>query len=120
VSLLTSLGVTFAPVATGGCDHSGREDRYVPSDRLKDLVRARNATCPAPGCGAKSAHSDLDHTTPWPAGPTDQCNLGPACRRHHKLKQTPGWRLEQVQPGVFRWAAPSARTYTTTPTVYDP
>jgi hypothetical protein len=41
-------------------------------------------------------------------------------RRHHKLKQTPGWRLEQPQPGVFRWTAPSGRTYTTTPTVYDP
>src|SRR5262249_26222437 len=36
--LLARLGVTFIPVVTGGCDHSGREDRYVPSDQLKDLV----------------------------------------------------------------------------------
>jgi hypothetical protein len=118
--LLARLGVTFTPVVKDRCDHSGHEDRYVPSDQLKALIRARDATCPAPGCGARSAYSDLDHTTPWPAGSTDQCNLGPPCRRHHKLKQTPGWRLRQPQPGVFRWTAPSGRTYTTTPTVYDP
>lgn len=118
--LLARLGVTFIPVARVECDHSGHEDRYVPSDQLKGLIRARNATCPAPGCGARSVYSDLDHTTPWPSGATDQCNLGPPCRRHHKLKQTPGWRLEQPQPGVFRWTTPSGRTYTTTPTVYDP
>jgi hypothetical protein len=52
--LLARLGVTFTPVAKGECDHAGHEDRYVPSDRLKDLIRARNATCPAPGCGARS------------------------------------------------------------------
>jgi hypothetical protein len=27
--------------------------------------------------------------------------------------------LEQPEPGVIRWTAPSGRTYTTTPTVYD-
>lgn len=75
--LLARLGVVFSPVAQGGCDHAGHEDRYVPSERLKGLIRARNATCPAPGCGARSVYSDLDHTTPWPSGPTDQCNLGP-------------------------------------------
>lgn len=118
--LLARLGVTFTPIAREGCDHSGHEDRYVPSDQLKSLIRARNATCPAPGCGARSAYNDLDHTTAWPTGLTDQCNLGPPCRRHHKMKQTPGWQLQQPQPGVFRWTAPSGRTYATTPTVYDP
>jgi hypothetical protein len=118
--LLAWLGVTsFTPIAKSTCDHASVEDGYVPSEKLKDLVRARNATCVAPGCGAKAVHCDADHTAPWPAGKTDQCNLGPACRRHHKLKQSRGWKLEQPQPGHFAWIAPSGRTYTVRPTVYD-
>jgi hypothetical protein len=45
--------------------------------------------------------------------------LGPKCRRHHRAKQAPGWRVEQTEPGIMRWTLPNARTHTTTPTVYD-
>jgi hypothetical protein len=44
----------------------------------------------------------------------------PKCRRHHKAKQAPGWKVEQSDPGVIRWALPSGRIHTTRPTVYDP
>jgi hypothetical protein len=71
------LKATVEPVASGSCDHRHREDGYRPSRALGDLVRARTATCPAPGCGASSAYSDVDHTRAWPAGDTDECNLGP-------------------------------------------
>ena len=77
-------------------------------------------TCDAPACAAQAVHADLDHTTPYPAGPTDQCNLGPKCRRHHKAKQAPDWKVEQPEPGVIRWTLPSGRTHVTRPTVYDP
>jgi uncharacterized protein DUF222 len=117
--LLRALNVTFTPIAAGSCDHRHREDRYTPSRKLGHLVRARTATCPAPGCGAQAAHCDLDHTLPYPAGQTDQCNLSPPCRRHHRVKQAPGWQLEQPAPGVMRWTTPSGRVHTTTPTVYD-
>lgn len=46
-------------------------------------------------------------------------NLGPACRRHHRVKQAPGWHLEQPQPGIMRWTTPSGRSYTTRPTIYE-
>lgn len=62
---------------------------------------------------------DLDHTIPWPAGPTDQCNLAPRCRVHHRAKQAPDWTVEQIAPGVTRWTMPSGRTHITTPTKYD-
>jgi hypothetical protein len=118
--LLAWLGVTsFTPIAKDSCDHASRENGYVPGEKLKNLIRARNATCVAPGCGARAVHCDVDHTTPWPDGPTDQCNLGPACRRHHKLKQSRGWTLEQPQPGHFTWTGPSGRAYQTRPTTYD-
>ena len=117
--LLRRLNVTFAPIAKGSCDHRNAEDRYRPSRKLGHLARARTATCPAPGCGAQAYHNDLDHTLAWPAGPTCQCNIGPPCRRHHRCKQAPGWRLEQPEPGIFRWTTPSGRVYTTRPTVYE-
>jgi hypothetical protein len=117
--LLRALNITLAPIAKGTCDHRHREDRYRPSRKLGHLIRARTATCPAPGCGAQAWHADLDHTVPWPTGPSDECNISPPCRHHHRIKQGPGWKLEQPEPGVMRWTTPSGRTYTTTPTVYD-
>jgi Domain of unknown function (DUF222) len=117
--LLRQLNVTLTPIARGTCDHRNSEDRYTPSRKLKHLVRARTARCPAPGCGAQSYFCDQDHTVPYPAGPTDECNLSPPCRRHHRCKQAPGWKLEQPEPGLMCWTTPSGRTYTTRPTVYD-
>jgi hypothetical protein len=117
--LLRALNITMEPIAKGTCDHRHREERYTPSRKLGHLVRARTATCPAPGCGASSHHADLDHTVPWPLGGTDECNISPPCRRHHRVKQASGWKLEQTSPGVMRWTAPSGRTYVTGPTIYD-
>ena len=117
--LLRDLNVTFTPIAKGTCDHASAEDRYTPSRKLKHLIRARTATCPAPGCGAQAYHNDLDHTLAYPAGITCQCDLAPPCRRHHRVKQAPGWKLEQPEPGVMIWTTPSGRTYTTRPTVYE-
>ena len=118
-AFLRDLNVTFTPIATGTCDHAGREDRYTPSRKLQHLVRARTARCTAPGCGAQAVHCDLDHTLPYPAGITCQCDLAPACRRHHRCKQAPGWQLTQPEPGVMIWTTPSGRSYTTRPTVYE-
>jgi Domain of unknown function (DUF222) len=117
--LMRRLNITFTPIAKGTCDHRQREDRYTPSRKLKHLVRARTLRCTARGCDAQAYFCDLDHTTAYPDGMTCECGLGPKCRRHHRTKQAPGWRVEQPQPGVFRWTTPSGRSYTTTPTVYD-
>jgi hypothetical protein len=117
--LLRQLGITLTPIATGTCDHAQREDRYRPSRKLQHLIRARTATCPAPGCNAQAIYNEIDHTTAWPAGETDQCNLGPPCSRHHHAKHAPRWQLEQPEPGVMRWMPPSGRTYTTRPTRYE-
>jgi hypothetical protein len=85
----------------------------------RDLVNARNARCTALGCGRPAARCDLDHTTPWHHdGLTCPCNLAPLCRHHHRCKQAEGWWLEQPEPGVLIWRAPSGRTYVTGPTVY--
>jgi hypothetical protein len=116
---LRRLKVAFEPIVKGECDHRQAEPRYRPSPKLQDRVRARNASCPAPGCDASSAHSDLDHTEHWPHGPTCECNFGVPCRHHHRTKQAPGWKLEQPEPGVFTWTTPSGHVYNTGPTSYD-
>jgi hypothetical protein len=117
--LIQALNIIFDPVARDVCDHSQAENRYTPSRKLKDLIRARTTTCDAPGCNAQALYCDLDHTVAHPDGPTCQCNLGPKCRRHHRAKQAPGWRAEQPEPGIMRWTLPNGRSYTTTPTSYD-
>jgi hypothetical protein len=109
----------LTPIIRGPCQHAGAEDRYRPSRALRHRVRARNATCTAPGCGRRAASCDLDHTDPWPqGGRTCECNLAPLCRHHHRCKQAEGWWLEQPEPGVLVWHTPAGRTYTSTPTQY--
>ncbi|HMD92592.1 MAG TPA: DUF222 domain-containing protein, partial [Trebonia sp.] len=116
--LLRRLRVELAPIAKGTCDHRHHSDRYVISRKLKHLIHARGAKCTAPGCNRPAAEADADHTIPWPAGSSCECNLGAPCRYHHRNKQAPGWRLEQPQPGVMRWRNPSGRVHTTYPTKY--
>jgi hypothetical protein len=109
----------LTPVIRGPCQHARAEHRYRPSRTLRHLVRARNVTCAAPGCGRRAASCDLDHTSPHHRGGlTCECNLAPLCRHHHRCKQAEGWWLAQPQPGVLAWHTPAGRTYTTTPTQY--
>jgi hypothetical protein len=117
--LLRQLKISFAPIAKGECDHRHCEDRYRPSRKLQHLVRARTTTCPAPGCSAQAIYNELDHTVPYPAGKTDECDLSPPCSRHHHAKHAPDWSLRQPEPGVMQWTPPNGRSYTTTPTRYD-
>jgi hypothetical protein len=117
--LLHRLNLTITPLARVCCGHAQAENHYTPSRALRHLVRARTSHCDAPGCDTPAASTDLDHTVPWPDGPTDQGNLAPRCRTHHRAKQAPDWTAEQTAPGVTQWTMPSGRTHTTTPTIYD-
>jgi Domain of unknown function (DUF222) len=119
LNLLQRLNITLEPLARDTCDHAHLEGRYVPSRRLKHLLRARTQVCTAPGCNAQASHCDIDHTIPYPDGPTCECNTSPKCRRHHRIKQAPDWTATQPTPDTFIWTTPSGRTHTTTSTVYD-
>lgn len=89
---------------------SGAPGRYRPSARLARLVRARSPRCEWPGCGHRSAHCDLDHDRAHPAGPTCGCNLGPLCRRHHRLKQL--LLAKARTEGSVVWTSPTGRRWT--------
>ena len=100
---------------TGPCRHPRRTARYMPPRALRHLICIRQPTCAFPGCRRPARRCDLDHTTPYDqGGMTCECNLAPACRRHHQAKQTYGWHLQQDQPGQMTWRLPSGRTYHTT------
>ncbi len=113
------MNVTFEPIARDACDHRHAEDRYVPSRKLKHLLHARSQTCTAPACNAQAQYCDIDHTVPYPDGPTCECNTNPKCRRHHRVKQAPGWKVAQPTPDTATWTTPSGRTHSTRATAYD-
>jgi hypothetical protein len=91
------------------------EAGYRPSAALARLVRERDQYCRYPGRSAPAAHSDLDHTVPWPQGPTHPANLAALCRRHHRVKHAPGYRLQQHPDGQLTWTTPTGHTHATGP-----
>jgi hypothetical protein len=96
--------------------HLGDTGGYVPPRRLKQLLRVRAPRCEWPGCGRRASRAvaagcDLDHDLAWPYGPTCACNLGPLCRRHHRIKQL-GWIKHRRADGGVRWTSPSGRSWT--------
>jgi hypothetical protein len=63
--------------------------------------------------------SDIDHTVPYPVGPTHPSNNKLYCRIHHLFKTfyagPAGWDEQQLADGTVIWTSPTGRTYTTKP-----
>ncbi|WP_193046185.1 HNH endonuclease signature motif containing protein [Mycolicibacterium baixiangningiae] len=95
------------------------EPRHDPSTALQDFVRCRDLTCRFPGCDKPAYVTDIDHTVPYPAGPTCASNLKCLCRKHHLLKTfwtgKTGWHDEQLPDGTVIWTAPNGQTHITQP-----
>jgi len=108
--LLTNSNVTVKPVID--LAHMAPSSGYQPSERLREGVILANPTCIFPYCDGNSRKSQLDHTIPYPHGPTTAENLGPPCRRHHNVKtHGAGWALQQPFRGIFVWRSPTGRIY---------
>lgn len=92
------------------------EPGYRPSADLERFIRCRDMTCRFPGCDRPAEFADIDHTIPYPFGPTHASNLKCLCRKHHLLKTFwPEWRDEQYPDGTVVWTSPSGRKYVTRP-----
>jgi hypothetical protein len=91
------------------------QPRYVPSRKLADFVRCRDLTCRFPGCDEPAYHCDIDHTIPYPVGPTCASNMACLCRKHHLVKTFCGWLERQLPDGTIIWTAPSGQIYPTYP-----
>jgi len=96
-------------------DDQHATDAYRPGTALAALVRARDGRCRFPGCSVAARFCDLDHVRPWPVGRTAGDQLLTLCRRHHKVKQRPGWRLRLDADATATWTDPTGRMRTTLP-----
>ncbi|TPG35166.1 HNH endonuclease [Mycolicibacterium hodleri] len=112
-----ALGATITAIVHPG--QAPPEKRYTPSKTLADFVRARDLTCRFPGCREPATNADIDHTIPWPYGPTQSSNLKALCRKHHLLKTfwggDGGWQDSQLPDGTVEWLAPDGRRHVTRP-----
>lgn len=98
-----------------GDEEAHGQPGYRPPAALRGEVEERHGTCVFPSCNQPSRRCDLDHTIPWRPGRTCRCNLAPLCRRHHRLKQSPGWSLFQIWPGLLVWTTPAGAWYIVRP-----
>jgi hypothetical protein len=113
------LIVALDTLATHDCEHRYEARGHDPGVKLRHLSQVRHATCTSPICRRPASQCDFEHNTPYEAGGRScLCNGGPKCRHDHRLKQQPGWNVDQLPDGTFRWTTPSGRSYDTEPTRY--
>ena len=113
------LIVAIDTLDTRDCEHRHEARGHDPGVRLRHLSQIRHATCTSPVCRRPASQCDFEHNIPYEAGGRScLCNGGPKCRHDHRLKQQPGWTVDQLPGGTFRWTTPSGRSYDTEPTRY--
>lgn len=83
--------------------------RYRPTECLREFIETRDQHCRFPGCHQPAHHCDLDHVVPYDnGGTTDPSNLGPLCRRHHRIKTHTRWDITSIEPdGTAIWTSPT-------------
>ncbi len=95
------------------------QPQYRPSAAMARFIRCRDLTCRWPGCDKAAQFCDIDHTTPWPLGPTHPSNCKLYCGLHHLLKTfycgIGGWTEQQLPDATLIMTSPNGRTYTTKP-----
>ena len=105
--------VTVRPVIDLNAELS--TDVHDPTETMKEQARLRHRTCVFPHCGRPARGCDLDHIVEWPHGRTTTINLGPLCRRHHRLKTHTDWTYTPLgRDGhriTFEWTDPSGRRH---------
>jgi uncharacterized protein DUF222 len=91
------------------------EPNYRPSAALTRFIQSRDLTCSFPGCDKPAIGCDIDHSVPYPHGPTHPSNNSLKCRIHHLLKTFCGWTDLQLPDGTIVWTSPRGRIYTNHP-----
>lgn len=84
-----------------------RSTYRVPT-ALRRWLGVTSPTCVFPGCGRPARECDLDHLAAWSAGGvTDDDNLAPECRHHHRIRHETRWNPSRdPDTGDLRWTSP--------------
>ncbi|WP_144784818.1 HNH endonuclease signature motif containing protein [Microbacterium sp. BH-3-3-3] len=83
---------------------------------LRRWLGVTSPTCVFPGCGRAARECDIDHLTAWAdGGTTDDDNLDPKCRHHHRLRHETRWDLDRAAGGDTAWISPLGGRYGTDP-----
>ncbi|NEK84500.1 HNH endonuclease [Blastococcus saxobsidens] len=106
--------------ARPGVGPPGPTDGYRPSAGLDRFVRGRDRRCRFPGCRRRVPRGgELDHSHPYPAGPTSAGNLAGYCTTDHRGKhQAPGWRHRLDADGTLTVTTPTGLVAVTAPPPY--
>ncbi|WP_022878207.1 HNH endonuclease signature motif containing protein [Microbacterium sp. B19] len=84
--------------------------RYRVPTALRRWLGITSPTCIFPGCGRAARDCDLDHLRAWAeGGPTDDDNLAPECRHHHRIRHETRWSPAVAPGGEYRWISPLGR-----------
>lgn len=103
--------ITVTDGDTGRPIHVGT-NRRRPTTSQRRKVEAAALTCVFPGCRMPARDSDIDHRKAWTdGGPTQEHNLEPLCRHHHRLKHA-AWKLEKMVTDEYLWTSPLGLKYT--------
>ena len=91
---------------------------YLP-EPLRTFSAARDGTCRSPGCGRPAHRCQLDHTVPFPVGPSSAANGRMLCKRDHDLKTRGAmWMRAGTPDGSITWRTRHGQTGTTPPRPY--
>jgi hypothetical protein len=89
---------------------------YAPTAPITREVQARHHTCLYPGCDRPATRCELDHPIPYNrGGTTSSRHLVPLCKRHHKVKHSPGFGLTPLGDGSYRLTTKAGTTHVLRP-----
>jgi hypothetical protein len=88
---------------------------YEPTPPIWRQTSARDQECYWPTCNRPAVSVEQDHLVEFPEGKTSTENLGPGCKRHHKVKHSDGFTIRRSDDGSYTWTTPTGHTYVSRP-----
>jgi hypothetical protein len=116
--LLGHRNVRLQPVLDLNAVQTAHAYEHPTRMRARGILRTGGDTFPH--STSTTRRLDHDHVTPYdplgPPGQTTDRNHAPLTRLHHRIKtHDPGWQVEQIGLGAYRWTTPHGLCRVVTP-----